>query len=137
MATLFYCTYLPPPGSLGFVLYTFKRSNFLQILLLCFSIIHVHQKYEQSVVKMSAYGITLRGIFVSLLRGRHEQNVSGRRARRARWLSEESARRPDSYHLREARLERLENFTVYAVDGASHTDGRLFAGHEIEHKSRI
>ena len=87
-------------------------------------------------MKMSAYGITLRGIFVSLLRGRHEQNVSGRRARRARWLSEESARRPDSYHLREARLERLENFTVYAVDGTSHTDGRLFAGHEMERKER-
>jgi hypothetical protein len=83
---------------------------------------------------MSAYGITLRGIFVSLLRGRHEQNVSGRRARRARWLSEESAQRPDSYHLREARLEELENFTVYAVDGTSHADSRLFAGHEIERK---
>ena len=81
---------------------------------------------------MSAYGITLRGIFVFLLRGRNEQNVSGRRASRARWLSEEAARRPDSYHLREARLEELGNLTVYAVDGTFHTDGRLFAVHEIE-----
>ena len=94
--------------------------------------IPVHQKYEQSAVVMSVYGITLRGIFVFLLRGRHEQNVSGRRASRARWLSEEAARRPDSYHLREARLEELGNLTVYAVDGTFHTDGRLFAVHEIE-----
>ena len=96
--------------------------------------IPVHQKYEQSAVVMSVYGITLRGIFVFLLRGRHEQNVSGRRASRARWLSEEAARRPDSYHLREARLEKLENFTVYAVDGTSHADSRLFAGHKMESK---
>ena len=99
--------------------------------------IPVHQKYEQSAVVMSVYGITLRGIFVFLLRGRHEQNVSGRRASRARWLSEEAARRPDSYHLREARLEELENFTVYAVDGTSHTDGRLFAGHEMKRTRQI
>ena len=124
-----------PSGILGTLSCThFQTLEFLQNPPLRSSMIPVHQKYEQSAVVMSVYGITLRGIFVFLLRGRHEQNVSGRRASRARWLSEEAARRPDSYHLREARLEELENFTVYAVDGTSHADCRLFAGHEMERK---
>ena len=86
---------------------------------------------------MSVHGITLRGIFVFPLRGRYEQNVSGRRARRARWLSEESARQPDKYHLRVARLGKLENLTVYAGGRNIHEDCRLIAGHEIERKRGI